>query len=109
VANGKWHAITAIRLREEVKRMRLAIDKFGRVVLPKPMRDDLALGPGSLLDVAEEGDSIRLRPVRSEATLKKKDGVLVFSGQAVGDLADALREQRQNRLSRAGRPRRQPR
>ncbi len=58
---------------------KLTIDKAGRVVLPKPVRDDLQLAPGDALDLESTGDSITLRPCRGHAPLRKKRGVWVLS------------------------------
>ena len=44
--------------------MTVTIDRAGRVVIPKDARDRLQLGPDAELEVAIEGDSIRLTPVR---------------------------------------------
>lgn len=82
--------------------MQLTIDKFGRLVLPKPIRDDLGIKPGDILEATEDGNAIVLRPVRDQEMLRNKGGVLVFAGKATGDVAGAGREQRQERLARIG-------
>jgi AbrB family looped-hinge helix DNA binding protein len=43
---------------------KLTLDKAGRVVIPKPLRDELNLGPGDALQLETEGEQITLRPVR---------------------------------------------
>jgi AbrB family looped-hinge helix DNA binding protein len=57
---------------------RLTIDKAGRIVLPKPMRDELRLEPGDTLEVESAGEEITLRPSRGQAQLRKKNGVWVY-------------------------------
>lgn len=57
---------------------RLNIDRAGRVVLPKPIRDRLQLEPGESLEIESFEDHIVLRPVRERATMRKELGVLVF-------------------------------
>lgn len=42
--------------------MVVSIDRAGRVVIPKDVRDRLMLAPDAELDVDVEGDSIRLTP-----------------------------------------------
>jgi AbrB family looped-hinge helix DNA binding protein len=79
---------------------RLTIDSAGRVVLPKPLRDELDLGPGDALELENSGEKITLRPVRAAAPLTKEHGVWVFRiGQplsaAVTD--DMLRQVRKER------------
>jgi AbrB family looped-hinge helix DNA binding protein len=56
----------------------LTVDKAGRVVLPKPVRDELQLSPGDSLELESSEDQIVLRPVRGKGPLRKKRGVWVF-------------------------------
>lgn len=56
----------------------LTVDKAGRVVLPKPVRDELQLSPGDSLELESSEDQIVLRPVRGNGPLRKKRGVWVF-------------------------------
>jgi len=58
---------------------KLTIDKAGRIVLPKPLRDELQLAPGDALQMDSSGGKITLRPVRENAPLRKKRGVWVYS------------------------------
>ena len=57
---------------------RLTLDKAGRIVLPKPIRNRLRLAPGDELEMESVGDAITLRPIRGGAQLRKKHGVWVF-------------------------------
>jgi AbrB family looped-hinge helix DNA binding protein len=58
--------------------MKLTMDKTGRIVLPKPIRDELHLEPGDALEIESSGEDITLRPLRGEAQLRKKNGVWVY-------------------------------
>jgi AbrB family looped-hinge helix DNA binding protein len=79
---------------------RLVIDKAGRVVIPKPLREELQLEPGDALEMESTGEQITLRPVRGTGPLTKEHGVWVFhSGQplpasATDEMLDLLREER---------------
>ena len=77
---------------------KLTLDKAGRVVLPKPLRDRLQLAPGDTLHLESEGERITLRPVRQSVMLKKELGVWVYQGQpsddSIPDLIDRVRENR---------------
>jgi AbrB family looped-hinge helix DNA binding protein len=79
---------------------RLTIDKAGRVVIPKPLREELHLEPGDALDMETAGEQITLRPVRGTGPLAKEHGVWVFrSGQplpasATDDMLRQIREER---------------
>ena len=77
---------------------KLTVDKAGRVVLPKPLRDRLQLTKGTTLHVEVEGECITLRPVRQNVMLKKEFGVWVYHGElpnsSITDLIDRERESR---------------
>ena len=44
--------------------MRVTVDRAGRVVTPKPLRDALGIGPDTELDLLPDGGGLRLEPVR---------------------------------------------
>ena len=78
---------------------KLTLDKAGRLVLPKPLRDQMQLGPGTVLEMEAEGEQITLRPVRPKATLRKKMGIWVYQGgvpcdDSIVELIDREREKR---------------
>ena len=79
---------------------RLTIDKAGRVVIPKPLREQLHLEPGDALEMETAGEQIILRPVRGSSPLRKEHGVWVFhAGQPLSASAteEMLREIREER------------
>ena len=81
------------------------VDGFGRIVIPQRIRSRLGLRQGSVLEIGESDEGIVLRPERPEPPVKVSRGVLVFSGAATGDLEDAVRHHRDERLrSVGGRP-----
>ena len=79
---------------------RLIIDKAGRVVIPKPLREELHLEAGDALEMETAGEQITLRPVRGTGPLTKEHGVWVFhSGEplpasATDDMLQRIREER---------------
>lgn len=77
---------------------RITLDRAGRVLIPKTLRQELHLGPGDTLQLEREGDEITLRPLRPKALLKKEKGVWVYQGEpthvSIPDLIDRQREQR---------------
>jgi len=78
----------------------LTIDKAGRVVLPKPIRDHLQLQAGDSLELESAEDCIVLRPVRGAMPLRKKQGIWVFrAGEPLSakTVDQTLREVRQER------------
>lgn len=65
-------------------RTKVTLDKAGRVVLPKALRDELNLSAGDTFDVSVEGEAVTLRPRRAEARLQKKRGIWVlWTGEPV--------------------------
>jgi|tagenome__1003787_1003787.scaffolds.fasta_scaffold18634637_2 AbrB family looped-hinge helix DNA binding protein len=77
--------------------MEAILDKFGRIVIPKQVRDDLGLSPGSVLKLEERDEEIVLKPVAEKSPLVLKDGILVFTGEVEGDLEAALQRDRDER------------
>jgi len=62
----------------------VTIDKAGRVVIPKTLRDELRLSPGDSLVLESDAGSMVLRPVRSASALRKEHGIWVFrSGRKI--------------------------
>jgi AbrB family looped-hinge helix DNA binding protein len=60
--------------------MELSIDKFGRVVIPKKLREHLGVGLSLKVEVSETPDGILLKPVRRQSGLMMKDGILICRG-----------------------------
>ena len=73
--------------------MRMAIDRAGRLVVPKALREQLWLRPGSELEAWVEDGRLVAEPVRQEATLAEENGRLVAvstDGQAAMTQDDLL-------------------
>jgi AbrB family looped-hinge helix DNA binding protein len=78
----------------------ISMDRAGRVVLPKPIRDRLQLQPGESLEIESFEDHIVLRPARPQGTMRKELGVWVFdSGQplTVEDVQETIQKVRDER------------
>jgi len=79
---------------------RLIVDKAGRIVIPKPLREELNLAPGDALELETAGEQITLRPLRGTGPLTKEHGVWVFhTGQplaasATDEMLQQIREER---------------
>jgi AbrB family looped-hinge helix DNA binding protein len=73
--------------------MRSTIDKTGRLVIPKALRDSLGLVPGEV-EVTADGAGLHIEPIADDR-LQDEDGLLVIpaSGAAVDDdLVRTLRD-----------------
>jgi bifunctional DNA-binding transcriptional regulator/antitoxin component of YhaV-PrlF toxin-antitoxin module len=60
--------------------MELSIDKFGRVLLPKKLREHLGVGKSLKVEVKEMPNGVLLTPVRHGSGLMRKDGILILRG-----------------------------
>lgn len=69
--------------------MRTTIDRAGRLVIPKTLRDRLGLVPGEV-EVSADGAALRVEPIMSDE-LEQRAGRLVIpkSGMTLDD--DAVR------------------
>src|SRR5216684_7234796 len=82
---------------------KLTIDKLGRIVLPKPVREKLQLSAGDELELESLDDRVTLRPLRGTAQLRKKRGVWVFnsgeplSASTVDETLEQVRRERDDR------------
>ena len=76
------------------------IDKAGRVVVPKKLRDALHLVPGTRLVLHQEGDSIVLQHEDKPKGLYLKDGILVYDAGPFPpiDIANWIDEDRNARM-----------
>jgi len=65
--------------------MRTTIDKAGRLVVPKPLRDRLGLRPGEV-EVTADGTALRVEAISGDG-LEERNGRLVIpaSGVAISD------------------------
>lgn len=77
--------------------MELTLDKFGRILLPKNIRDELGLHPGSSLEVKRNKDGIQLCPIEGTQATVKKGNILVFVGKLSGDVDETLKQVREER------------
>ncbi len=59
--------------------MRTTIDKAGRLVIPRPLRDRIGLASGGEVEVELDGAGLRIEVVAGVA-LREQDGLLVIPG-----------------------------
>ncbi|NBQ37700.1 MAG: AbrB/MazE/SpoVT family DNA-binding domain-containing protein [Synechococcus sp.] len=88
--------------------MNITIDAAGRVVVPKPLRDQLHLVPGSEFEIEPTVDGVIIRPAERGPSLVNREGVLVHHGpqKAAVDIAVFVRREREEWGRRGGRPQR---
>ena len=84
--------------------MIITIDRAGRVVVPKTLRERFNLTAGTELEIRAVGDGLKLRRMGAETSLVRKHGILVHHGSVrtaldVGEFIRAEREARIRRLT----------
>ena len=85
--------------------MKLALDKMGRLVVPKVLRDRFALKPGDELEFTLEANGIRLSPVIAASPLAEVNGILICSSEippSAWDLGAFIEGQRNQRSAEIG-------
>ena len=65
--------------------MNARIDKSGRIVVPKSLRERLGLKPNTEFELVERADGVLLRPVEQPPSMLKVEGLWVHQGTAVPD------------------------
>ena len=85
--------------------MIITIDRAGRLVVPKSLREQFNLTPGCDLEIEAVSDGIRLRRAAAEPALVRKQGILVHHGTTrtaldIGDFVRAERKARHARIAR---------
>lgn len=78
--------------------MDITMDQAGRVVLPKAVRNRFGLVAGSKLHLKSVQDKIVLEIVEEKPAIEVEDGMLVFSGEIMGNIDGILKEIREDRL-----------
>ncbi|MCB1289726.1 MAG: AbrB/MazE/SpoVT family DNA-binding domain-containing protein [Mycobacterium sp.] len=72
--------------------MRTTIDKAGRLVVPKALREQVGIGAGEV-EITVEGAAIRIESVAAD-DLVEADGLLLLPTGGAGLDEDAVREMR---------------
>lgn len=79
--------------------MLTALDKYGRIVIPKKLRQHLGITQSTNLKISEEGKKIVIEPVEEEM-LEEKNGILVYTGELKDKEQDILKEDRKKRIKK---------
>jgi AbrB family looped-hinge helix DNA binding protein len=73
--------------------MRVTIDQSGRLVIPKPLRDEVGLTPGASVELTVDGAGMRIEPITSSVFVER-DGFFVIPGPGARLTDDQVRELR---------------
>jgi len=82
--------------------MNIRIDRAGRIVLPKPVRDRFGLKAGADLELQESAEGLLLRPVSKHPSLARAGRFLIHTGKAPAgfDILRAIDEDREERIKK---------
>ncbi len=83
----------------------LRLDRLGRVVIPKAMRDELGIRPGDRLRAVSGSGRLELEVALEANPMKKEHGIWVYYPESVepsaaGDMITEIREERIRKLAR---------
>ncbi len=62
--------------------MGLRVDKAGRIVVPKPLRERLGFKPNTELEAIEQPEGVLFKRVEPRPSMVKVDGLWVHQGRA---------------------------
>lgn len=82
--------------------MELRIDSFGRLFIPKHIRDAYGLQPGVAVELEVSGENFLLKPIHERPLIEIRGGVPVFTGKLVGDYENIIQESREERIQHLG-------
>ncbi len=66
------------------------LDKFGRILLPKPVRQRLGLKAGDSVSLDVEGSRLVVKPLRPKGEWVVKDGIPMWTGPVPEETQDIV-------------------
>jgi len=74
------------------------LDKFGRVIIPKRLREYLGINSETALNISEDNKRIVIELVKEKTPIVNRDGILVFTGKLEKKRSDLIRSDRNKRM-----------
>lgn len=71
--------------------MKAIVNETGQVTIPEPLREELDIRPGEVLELAREGNRLVATKVSYEERLNSARGVLRHLNKTTDELLDELR------------------
>jgi len=79
-------------------RIKAKVDKFGRIVIPKKIRQELGIRDNSAVFIETSSNGLLLKPEKSVPFVKDMEGIIVVCSEATGDFTGFLDEEREKRI-----------
>lgn len=76
------------------------LDKFGRVIIPKRLRERLGINNKSALNISDDGKRIVIEPIEDKEPLVNRNGILVFTGKLEDKKSDLIKSDRNKRIKK---------
>jgi len=84
-----------------VMKFKTKIDRFGRIVIPKKIRNDFGLAVNSEVEVeAADGNNIIVRARQEKPFVIDKSGVLVVCSEPTEPFENFLKKERDDRIDK---------
>ncbi len=74
------------------------MDRFGRVLVPKPIRDSQGLKSGMKMEAVPTPDGVLLKQLERLPAVKREKGVLVYTGDVPVEMTDWVADSRSDRI-----------
>jgi AbrB family looped-hinge helix DNA binding protein len=74
------------------------LDKFGRVIIPKKLRERLGINFRSSLNISEDGKRIVIELVQEKKPVVDRNGILVFTGNLEDKKSNLINSDRNRRM-----------
>ncbi len=82
-----------------IMKFKTKIDNFGRIVIPKKIRDEFGISKSSEIEInTTDNDEIIIKSRTSKPFIEKRDGVLVVCSEPIGSLENILEGDREERI-----------
>ncbi|MEM9885433.1 MAG: AbrB/MazE/SpoVT family DNA-binding domain-containing protein [Bacteroidota bacterium] len=77
--------------------MTATLDKYGRILIPKKIREAAGIAKDTILQLKQEGNQIIIEPLRSDAISLDENGFFLFRGYIEQTESDWIIEDRKER------------
>lgn len=83
-----------------MKKRKITIDKFGRIVIPKKIRDDFGIQSGNNLIIKESPEGFFITPLKEKELITEEDGFLIINPSLDIDFENLIKDLRDERIKK---------